>query len=78
MEKIQNLTQAQIDKFPEYIKKYTKIALDTTPVDFEKAKQAVNKAYKCKGLKPPEKIVYCTSPYEAIIIMNKLHNNFII
>ena len=71
---LNNLTEDQINKFPEYIKKYTEIGLDTIPIDFEKAKKAIAKVYICGELAPPEKIVYCTSPLSAIITINILRS----
>jgi len=71
---IEKLTQEQIDKFTEYVDKYTKIGLSTEPIDFEKAKKAVEKVYKCGGLDIPKIMVYCPSPLSAVIFINLLKN----
>jgi hypothetical protein len=38
------------------------IGLDTTPIDKEKARDAVNSAYTCAGMKPPSIFIWLESP----------------
>lgn len=62
MKIIESLTQAQIDKFPEYVEKWTKIGLCTDPANRKEAEQAIIQCYKLANLEPPKKIVWCGSP----------------
>ena len=76
MNKIERLTPEQIARFPEFVKRWTDIGLCTDPVDRPKAEAAIHDAYRCAGLEPPRKIVWCGSPLSqgltrAIILDNK-------
>lgn len=63
---ITELTQEQIDKFPEYAKKWTDIGLCTKAIDKEKASKAIDQVYKCAGMKPPEIKIFLDSPFEGV------------
>jgi hypothetical protein len=67
---IQKLTVEQINLFPHYVEKWTKHGYDTSPLDPVAVKSAIEKLYTCGGLKPPEKIVLCRGPIEAILTVN--------
>jgi hypothetical protein len=60
--KINKLTDEQKLLLPVYAKKWLEIGLSTKPSDKVLAEQGINKAYKVGGLKPPKKIIWCTSP----------------
>ena len=60
--RIKKLTQAQIDRFPEFVEKWTKIGLCTDPADRPEAERGVRLAYEAAGLTPPKAIVWCGSP----------------
>ncbi len=60
--KIEKLTPEQEARFPEFVKKWTEIGLSTEPANRKEAEKGVNLAYKCAGLEPPEKIIWCESP----------------
>jgi hypothetical protein len=78
MSRIESLSEAQIAKFPEYIKNWTDIGLSTLPACRETAEQGIREMYAAAGLAPPKKIVWCGSPLSqgltrAIIIDKKLN-----
>ena len=58
---IESLTPEQEARFPEFMEKWSQIALSTAPADRPKAERGVRAIYETAGLKPP-KIVWCTSP----------------
>jgi len=64
---ITKLTTEQIDKFPAYVDKWTKIGLDTGDCDIEKSKDAAIQAYQMAGLKEPEHFYIFDSPLSASI-----------
>ena len=72
MSKIDKLTDAQIAKMPEYVKKWTDIGLSTDPVDLENAKVAVCSAYRLAGLKEPTMFYVADSPISAIDMIKKM------
>ena len=77
MSRIESLTDAQIAKFPEYVKRWTDIGLCTDPADKPRAEAAIVEMYRQGGLKPPNKIVWCGSPLSnglvrAIILDKKM------
>ena len=53
MKKIEKLTDAQIARFPEFVKKWTKIGLSTEPADRARAERAIRGLYKLAALKEP-------------------------
>ena len=62
MKKIETLTRAQQARFPEFVRQWTDIGLDTHPANREEAERGVRLAYTLAGLTPPERIVWCGSP----------------
>jgi hypothetical protein len=67
---IEKLNEVQESKLKDYVELGLKIGFSTKPINFEKAKEAVNLAYKCGGLEPPKEFIYCKSPAEAITKIN--------
>lgn len=59
-EEITYLTEAQWNKFPEYVQKWTDIGL-TAPADRVAAKDAIRRLYEIAGRKAPH-VVWCGSP----------------
>ena len=66
---INKLTQEQIDLFPIYVAKYTKLGLSTSSVTDEEICKAVYKLYECGKEKPPKHIVILDSPYAVVDFM---------
>ena len=62
MARIEKLTDAQIAKFGDYVKRWTEIGLCTDPADRPRAEAAINEMYRQAGIAPPQKIVWCGSP----------------
>jgi len=71
---IESLTEEQIAKFPEYVKKWTDIGLCTDPANRPEAEKAINKCYELAGLKRPEKIVWCGSPLSQGLVRSIITN----
>ena len=74
MNKIDKLTDAQIAKFPEYVKRWTDIGLSTEPADRPRAEAAFTAMYAQAGLPRPH-MVWCGSPLSqsltrAVLIAN--------
>lgn len=59
--KITNLTAEQEAKFPEYVKTWTDIGLQTGPINREKNNAAIKAMYKLANLEEPE-IIYADCP----------------
>jgi hypothetical protein len=62
---ITELTKEQIAKFPEYVKKWTDIGLQTKPLDVEAIKKCFKKVYGAANLKVPKEFVFVASPLEG-------------
>ena len=60
--RIESLTDEQIARFPEFVKRWTDIGLCTDPADRPRAEAAVRKCYEIAGLPHPKRIVWCGSP----------------
>lgn len=73
--KISNLTEEQISSFPTYVDKFTKIGLDTSPFNKEKALEAVKLAYQCANLTPPKEYLFFKSPLIGSALAKKLINS---
>jgi hypothetical protein len=58
---ITELTKAQRDKFPEYVREWANYGLCTDPADRPLAEEGIRELYSIAGLKEP-KIVWATSP----------------
>ncbi|MEN6334234.1 MAG: hypothetical protein ABFE01_08225, partial [Phycisphaerales bacterium] len=65
---INDLTPAQIARFPEFVERWTKIGLCTEKVDRTKAEEAIRDVYRCAGLEPPRLIVWSGSPMSQAIL----------
>lgn len=64
---IEKLTDKQIEKIPEYVKKWVDIGFSTNNNFTEKQyRDAVDKLYTCAGLFPPQEIHVTDNPFEAI------------
>lgn len=72
---IKELSKEQEDLLSVYCNKWLDIGLRTGPVDFEKAKAAVCKAYKSAGLTPPTQFHVAKSPLDAIKVIQKLDSS---
>ena len=64
---IKQLTDAQIARFPEFIKKWTDIGLSTQPADRLRAEHGIRLAYETAKLRAPLKIVWTTSPLAQVL-----------
>jgi len=64
--KIEKLTEEQIARFPEFVKKWTDIGLSTEPANRKEAEEGVIEMYKIAGLSAP-KIVWCDSPFSQLL-----------
>ena len=64
--KIESLTPAQIARFPEFIERWTRIGLDTSPADRPRAERAIAAMYAGANLAVP-RIVWCGSPISQAI-----------
>ncbi|BAY31657.1 hypothetical protein NIES2107_35430 [Nostoc carneum NIES-2107] len=62
--RIATLTSEQAALIPAYKQKWINIALTTTPIDRQKAKESVTAAYQFQNLSEPE-IIFFNSPYAA-------------
>lgn len=72
---IEKLTKEQEALLSVYRDRGINIGLATGPVDFEKAKAAVCKAYKEVGLKEPTQFHVAKSPVDAIKIIQELDSS---
>ena len=63
---IKQLTPEQEGLMPIVQKEWIQIGLDTSPIDKQKAEDAITLAYECAGLKPPQKILWFDNPKTAI------------
>ena len=62
---IKSLTQAQIDRIPEWVDKWVTIGLSTEPADWNTATSAVNANYKLIDRQPPI-ILGMSSPFACV------------
>lgn len=79
--KLNSLTNSQIEAMPKYVDKWISIGLSTEPVDFEKAKRLVAKAYTAVGLAEPKLYHFARGPNEGFEIYksrsgDKNRNNY--
>jgi hypothetical protein len=63
---ITQLTPEQEALIPSIRDEWIRIGLDTTPINPQKAKDAIALAYKSARLKPPQKILWFQNPVEAL------------
>jgi hypothetical protein len=59
------LTEDQRDKIPSYLREYTSIVRDTSPMDWEGARKSVTEMYRLAGYPPPPKFLFCRNPVLA-------------
>jgi hypothetical protein len=60
--KIESLTARQEARFTEFVAAWTQVGLSTAPADRPGAEVAIAGMYRCAGVAPPGKIVWCGSP----------------
>lgn len=72
MKKIESLTPEQEALFPEYVKKCIEIGTNTDPVDLERAKAAICKAYRLADLPEPTQFYVVGGPDAAIKLIKEL------
>ena len=72
---IAQLSKEQEALLPAYRDKWIDIGLRTGPVDFEKAKTAVCKAYEIAGLLTPTQFYVAKSPIDAIKVIQKIDSS---
>lgn len=65
------LTDEQKAKFPEYVKRWALIGVNTEPTDKARAEEAIHKAYQCGGLEPPKEIIWSGSPRSQRILIGE-------
>src|SRR5262249_37472285 len=65
--RIKNMKEAQIDRLPEFIDRWTRISLSTGPADRPRAEAAIRNMYRQGGFDPPQAIVWCESPFSLIL-----------
>lgn len=70
---LQDLTEDQLARIPEWIEKWTAIGLSTEPADWENAEKGIIGEYAVAGLAPPE-IVRVTSPLAGCSCIKALNN----
>jgi hypothetical protein len=70
MSKISSLTPEQQAKIPFYVDKWTKIGFDCSPLNREKAIEAMNEIYICAGKPAPKKIYFGQSPLVTLVMVN--------
>ena len=59
---IERPTASQEARYAEFRDKWVAIGLSTAPAQRERAEEAVRQSYRCAGLSPPARIVWCGSP----------------
>ena len=70
------ITSEQLEKIPEYRRKWQKVALKKAEIDRDRAKLAIDKAYSFLNILEPN-IVFFSSPYDAFIyISNEVERNW--
>ncbi|WP_449420134.1 DUF6745 domain-containing protein [Phormidium nigroviride] len=62
---IEKLTPEQLALIPIIRDEWIKIALDTTPIDKQKAEAAICLAYECAELEPPKEILWFDNPLDV-------------
>lgn len=67
-DKITELPQEVVDKFPEIRDKWIKIGLSTEIADRPRAENGVDLAYKAADLTPPEVKVWVDSPFQGSMV----------
>ena len=70
--KIESLTVEQKARTSEFVEKWLQIGLNTRPADRPMAEEGIREAYVIAGLAAPEKIIWCTSPIVALLVIAAL------
>jgi len=65
MKKIEFLTKSQQSRFQEFVEKWTRIGLSTEPADRIRAEAGIRKSYEIGGIKQPQRVVWCGSPFSG-------------
>ena len=73
--KLTKLTEDQINQLDVYRDNWIGIGMSTAPLEFNKAKDAVCKAYRLAGLKEPTQFDIADSPVHAIKVVQKYAPN---
>lgn len=68
-----NLTDAQIKKLHDYQKEWIPIALNTKPLEYNKAQSTIHKHYKFLKIKTP-KVVILPSPAQCVNLISLLNS----
>lgn len=63
---ITKLTPEQQAAIPVYREKWRAIGLDTSPIDQDKSRNAINNLYIVNDLPPPKNIIFCPSPHACL------------
>ena len=69
---INELTQAQKDRFQEFADKWIAIGTCTEPANRKETEKYINIAYEKENLKHPKKIVWCDSPLSMALTHNAM------
>jgi hypothetical protein len=74
MTNIDDLSPEQINKFPEFITKWTAIGLNCDPVNVEETREAIKEAYVIADETPPpdDKFYHVKGPLEGVELLLKL------
>ena len=65
--KIERLTAVQEARFPEFVDRWVGYGLSTEPANRAAAEEAMRQTYIRGGLKPPARMVWCTSPLALVL-----------
>lgn len=66
VKKVKQLTQAQKDRMPEWVDKWTKIGLSTLPANRSQAEIGIDIIYHNAGLEKPL-VIWCDSPLASML-----------
>lgn len=72
--KVEKLTEQQLAKCPEYVKKYVDLGLSTKPLtDKSKAQitEIIGKVYEAGGLPAPKQVLFFQNPVECSVFASK-------
>lgn len=72
--RVDELTQAQLDRIPEWVDKWTKIGLCTDPIDQKEVETAIRECYKLSNLEQPKHFIFLDSPLACILAIHLLHD----
>lgn len=75
--KEKQLTPEETARIPEWVAKWTAIGLSTTPVDRVECRESISELYRTAGLQPPERFIFCQSPYAAVKVPGVKFSDYI-